>query len=57
MVIFGGIFEVTRELNDMHSFDFSTVTWQEMYEETNPTSPNKGNYLSSPEASPKPGYK
>jgi hypothetical protein len=57
MVIFGGIFEVTRELNDMHSFDFSTLTWQEMYEETNPTSPNKGNYLSSPEASPKPGYK
>ena len=28
MVVFGGIYEVTRELNDTYVFDFGTMKWQ-----------------------------
>lgn len=34
MVIFGGIFEITKELNDLHMFDFSKNRWITLFEET-----------------------
>ena len=34
MVIFGGIFEITKELNDMHIFDFTKKRWVTLFEET-----------------------
>jgi len=34
MLIFGGIFEVTRELSDMIAFDFHSNTWKTLYEES-----------------------
>jgi|APCry1669190288_1035285.scaffolds.fasta_scaffold452508_1 hypothetical protein len=33
MVIFGGMFEITKELNDMHLFDFETNTWINIHED------------------------
>jgi hypothetical protein len=33
MLIFGGIFEVTKELNDLMAFDFSTNQWVTIFEE------------------------
>jgi hypothetical protein len=35
MVIFGGIYEITKELNDMHIFDFERNTWINIYEDLN----------------------
>lgn len=35
MVIFGGMFEITKELNDMHIFDFDTNKWINIYEDLN----------------------
>lgn len=34
MVIFGGIFEITKELNDLHMFDFAKQRWVTLFEET-----------------------
>jgi hypothetical protein len=39
MIIYGGIFEVTKELNDMHIFDFKNEQWGVLFEELN--SPQK----------------
>lgn len=39
MVIFGGILEVTKELDDMHAYDFKTKRWTALFEETH--SPTK----------------
>lgn len=33
MLIFGGIIEVTKELDDMHIFDFKNNRWIEFFEE------------------------
>lgn len=33
MLIFGGIFEVTKELNDLMAFDFATNQWVAIFEE------------------------
>ena len=33
MVIFGGMYEITKELNDMHLYDFETNTWINIYED------------------------
>jgi hypothetical protein len=33
MVIFGGILEVTKEINDMYAFDFKTSKWRALYKE------------------------
>jgi len=30
MYIFGGIFELTKELNDLASYDFDTGTWESL---------------------------
>ena len=40
MVIFGGIFEITKELNDFHLYDFRKNRWITLFEET--YSPKKG---------------
>ena len=34
MVIFGGIFEITKELNDFHLFDFKKQKWITIFEES-----------------------
>ena len=39
MVIFGGIYEITKELNDFHLYDFKKNRWITIFEETN--SPKK----------------
>jgi len=46
MVLFGGIFEITKELNDMPLFDFSNRRWVYLYEENKDSSPVKtgGNF-------------
>jgi len=42
MIIFGGIFEVTKELNDVHIFNMKTSKWVCLQEETNsPIRPGK----------------
>jgi hypothetical protein len=33
MVIFGGILEVTKEINDMYAFDFKTLKWKILFKE------------------------
>ena len=33
LIIFGGILEVTHELNDMHAYDITTGEWHLLYEE------------------------
>ena len=33
MLIFGGIHEVTKELDDMHIFDFKNKRWIQFFEE------------------------
>lgn len=35
MIIYGGIFEVTKELNDMHVFDLKKEQWVVLFEELN----------------------
>ena len=43
MMIFGGILEVTKELDDMHTFDFKSKRWVSLFEETH--SPSKTTQL------------
>lgn len=50
MIVFGGIYEVTRELDDMHLFDFRNKRWIEFFEEA--SSPVKIKQSLSPEGSP-----
>lgn len=45
MLIYGGIFEVTKELNDMHIFDLKNERWLCLFEELN--SPKKGYGMSA----------
>jgi hypothetical protein len=33
MIVFGGIHEVTKELNDMMVFDFKSKKWTVLFEE------------------------
>ena len=40
MVIFGGIYEITKELNDLYMFDFAKRKWITVFEESN--SPVRG---------------
>ena len=46
MVVFGGIYEITKELNDLHMFDFAKRKWVTVFEESN--SPIKGGREISP---------
>jgi len=45
MIVFGGIHEVTRELNDMCAFDLKQRRWIQFFEEMN--SPVKGSWGNS----------
>jgi hypothetical protein len=47
MLIYGGIFEITKELNDMHVFDTQAGEWLCLFEELN--SPVKA--VTSPDTS------
>ena len=49
MIIYGGIFEVTKELNDMHIFDLQSDKWICLFEEIN--SPKKFRDNESPSKS------
>ena len=40
MTLFGGIYEITKELNDFHLYDFKKNKWITLFEET--YSPKKG---------------
>jgi Galactose oxidase, central domain len=40
MIVFGGIYEITKELNDLYLFDFTKRKWVTVFEESN--SPIKG---------------
>lgn len=35
MIVFGGIYEITKELNDLHIFDFVKKRWVTVFEESN----------------------
>lgn len=39
MILFGGIQEITKEINDFYLYDFKTNTWITLFEET--ASPKK----------------
>ena len=34
MIVFGGIYEITKELNDLHIFDFGKRKWITVFEES-----------------------
>ena len=46
LIIFGGILEITKELNDLHLFDLTKKKWVTLFEETN--SPLRGGKDGSP---------
>jgi hypothetical protein len=46
MIVFGGIYEITKELNDLYMFDFTKKKWITVFEESN--SPVRGNRENSP---------
>jgi len=50
MVVFGGIFEITKELNDLMLFDLKNLRWVEFFEESGGLSPHNSirNNPSSP---------
>jgi len=40
MVIFGGLFELTKELNDLYAFDLKNFQWVKVFDESeSPYSP------------------
>lgn len=45
MIIFGGIYEITKELNDLHIFDFAKRKWVTVFEES--VSPGRNRDLNS----------
>jgi len=47
MVIFGGIHEVTKELDDMYLYDFRNSKWYQLYDEISNIE-KKRTYPSSP---------
>ena len=46
LLIFGGIYEITKELNDLHMFDITKKKWITIFEES--LSPNRGGREASP---------
>jgi hypothetical protein len=46
LLIFGGIYEITKELNDLHMFDLTKKKWITIFEESN--SPVRNAKESSP---------
>ena len=41
MVIFGGLYDLTKEMNDMHVFDLKNEKWTKLYEDEQNMSPIK----------------
>jgi hypothetical protein len=57
MVIFGGIYEVTKELNDVLAYSFPQKRWVSLSENTSPLKITKKNFMSATqirESSPDP---
>lgn len=54
MMIFAGIFEITRELNDAYLFDIETKKWSILFKDSEQAeaSPSKSIYLQGSNASP-----
>ena len=52
MVIFGGIFEITKELNDLHLFDFKKQRWVTLFEEANSPKRELSPYQQHEDSSP-----
>lgn len=50
---FGGIFEITRELNDCFVYDIVANKWINLFEETGPASPKRLRESNSPMSSTK----
>ena len=53
MIVFGGIYEITKELNDFHIYDLKNNKWVTLFEEANSPmkkdiSPNQNNFDMSP---------
>jgi len=46
LIIFGGIYEITKELNDLHMFDLTKRRWVTVFDESN--SPVRGGKDGSP---------
>jgi hypothetical protein len=42
MIIFGGIFDITQELNDMHMYDLKNHRWVTFFEELMSPTKKKG---------------
>jgi N-acetylneuraminic acid mutarotase len=55
IAVFGGIFEITRELNDCHLYDIKSNKWFNLFEETGPASPKRLRDDSSPMSTKKTG--
>jgi len=55
IAVFGGIFEITRELNDCFLFDIKSSKWFNLFEETGPASPKRLKEDSSPVSTKKTG--
>lgn len=53
MIIYGGIYEVTKELNDMHVFDIVNERWLCLFEEINSPIKQNNNQGNSPSSSVK----
>jgi hypothetical protein len=58
MVVFGGIHEVTKELNDVVALDIAHRKWIVLFEETGSSSPARLQPINnaSPESSPLPRF-
>lgn len=41
MVVFGGMYDLTKEMNDMHAFDLKNEKWIKLYEDEQNMSPIK----------------
>jgi hypothetical protein len=55
MIIYGGIYEVTKELNDMHIFDLNEEKWLCLFEELMSPIKDSANNSLSPGAINVPG--
>jgi hypothetical protein len=47
MIIFGGLFEITKELNDSYLYDFDKNTWVSFFAESGSFSPRSGSPVSA----------
>ena len=52
LIIFGGVFEVTKELDDMYLFDLKNKRWIVFFEEESSPVKIKNSYSISPGLSP-----